>query len=200
MFPRPDAAPLPHLPVYMDGLKCCECGYINRSEKRMQEHGSKQHNWIHPRQKTPGRPSSTQAKWATVMCQKFQNSSTLGRLFEVQGAAPTEPDYGDEDTRLKKALAAAITQIDQVVESRKASHVIEEDGSRWGFQKWLNRAGWERHLKGLDRLWLLDMALTASYQERALRDVCWAAEMVIWRAQQASYSSVVGMPAIMHIN
>ncbi|KAL6169127.1 hypothetical protein ACJQWK_05485 [Exserohilum turcicum] len=200
MFPRPDAAPLPHLPVYMDGLKCCECGYINRSEKRMQEHGSKQHNWIHPRQKTPGRPSSTQAKWATVMCQKFQNSSTLGRLFEVQGAAPTEPDYGDEDTRLKKALAAAITQIDQVVESRKASHVIEEDGSWWGFQKWLNRAGWERHLKGLDRLWLLDMALTASYQERALRDVCWAAEMVIWRAQQASHSSVVGMPAIMHIN
>ena len=49
MFPRPDAAPLPHLPVYTDGLKCWECGYINRSEKRIQEHGSKQHNWIHPR-------------------------------------------------------------------------------------------------------------------------------------------------------
>ncbi|EUC26608.1 hypothetical protein COCCADRAFT_73841, partial [Bipolaris zeicola 26-R-13] len=65
---------------------------------------------------------------------------------------------------------------------------------------WLNRAGWKRHLKGLDRLWLLDMAQIPSYRERALRDVCWAAEMVIWRAQQASHSSVVGMPAMMHIN
>ena len=31
-------------------------------------------------------------------------------------------------------------------------------------------------------------------------DVCWAVRMVIWRAQQASKSSVVGMPAMMYIN
>ncbi|EOA85690.1 uncharacterized protein SETTUDRAFT_66551, partial [Exserohilum turcica Et28A] len=65
---------------------------------------------------------------------------------------------------------------------------------------WLHRAGWKRHLKGLDRVWLLDMAQTPSHHERALQDVCWAAEMVIWRAQQVSHSGVVGMPAMMHIN
>ncbi|KAL6158268.1 hypothetical protein ACJBU6_04065 [Exserohilum turcicum] len=201
MFPRPDAAPLPHLPVYTDGLKCCKCGYVNRSEKRIQEHGLKQHNWIHPRQKTPGRPSSTRSKWATVVCQKFQNTSTLGRLFEVQGVAPAEPDDGDhEETEFRRALTVSATQIDQVVENKSASNIIEEDSSRWGYQTWLNRAGWARHLKGLDRAWLLDKAQLPSYRERALRDVCWAAEMVIWKAQQVSHSSVVGMPAMMHIN
>ncbi|KAI1676246.1 Superfamily II DNA helicase [Pyrenophora tritici-repentis] len=200
IFPRPDAAPLRHLPVYTDGLKCQECGYINRSEKRIQEHGSKQHNWIQLRQKTPGQPSSTRSKWATVMCQKFQNTSTLGRLFEVQGAAPAEPDSDEEETQLKRALAAATTQIDQIMERRNPSNVIEEDSSRWGYQTWLNRAGWKRHLKGLDRLWLLDMAQIPNYHERALQDVCWAAEMVIWKAQQVSHSGVVGMPAMMHIN
>ncbi|KAJ6194071.1 hypothetical protein J3E72DRAFT_199128, partial [Bipolaris maydis] len=201
MFPRPDAAPLPHLPVYTDGLKCWECGYINRSEKRIQEHGSKQHNWIHPRQKTAGRPSSTRSKWATVMCQKFQNTSTLGRLFEVQGAAPAEPVDSDEgETQLRRAFALATTQVDQAVERRNPSNVIEEDSSRWGYQTWLNRAGWVRHLKGLDRLWLLERAQLPNYHERALQDVCWAAEMVIWKAQQVSHSSVVGMPAMMHIN
>ncbi|KAI1676432.1 DUF3505 domain containing protein [Pyrenophora tritici-repentis] len=117
IFPRPDAAPLRHLPVYTDGLKCQECGYINRSEKRIQEHGSKQHNWIQLRQKTPGQPS------------KFQNTSTLGRLFEVQGAAPAEPDSDEEETQLKRALAAATTQIDQIMERRNPSNVIEEDSS-----------------------------------------------------------------------
>lgn len=31
-------------------------------------------------------------------------------------------------------------------------------------------------------------------------NMCWAARMVIWRAQQASKASVVGMPAMMYIN
>lgn len=202
MFPRPDAAPLPHLPVYTDGLKCQECGYICRHVKKMQEHGRNHHSWTSSHTGSVGRPAAIQQRWTgSVICQKFQNTSTLGRLFEVQGAAPAEPaDSDEEETQLRRALAASIVQIDRVVESRNPSNVIEEDSSWWGYQSWLNRAGWVRHLKGLDRVWLLDMAQTPSYQERALRDVCWAAEMVIWRAQQASHSSVVGMPAIMHIN
>ncbi|USP79366.1 hypothetical protein yc1106_06640 [Curvularia clavata] len=202
MFPRPDAAPLPHMPVYTDGLKCWECGYICRHVKKMQEHGRNHHNWTGSNTRRVGRPAAIQQRWTdSVICQKFQNTGTLGRLFEVQSAAPAEPaDSDDGETQLRRAFTTAITQIDQVIESKKASNVVEEDGSRWGFEDWLERAGWVRHLKGLDRLWLLDMALTPSYHERALQDVCWAAEMVIWRAQQVSHSSVVGMPAIMHIN
>jgi hypothetical protein len=39
-----------------------------------------------------------------------------------------------------------------------------------------------------------------SRKERAFSTVCWAAEMVLWHAQRASSSSVVGMPAMMYIN
>jgi hypothetical protein len=38
------------------------------------------------------------------------------------------------------------------------------------------------------------------YKEQALFEVCWAVCMVIWRAQQTSKASVVGMPAMMYIN
>ena len=87
------------------------------------------------------------------MCQKFHNTSTLGRLFEVQGAAPAELENSDdEEKQLRRVFAKTAAQIDSVIESRNASNVIEEDSSRWGYQTWLNRAGWKRHLKGLDRL------------------------------------------------
>jgi hypothetical protein len=35
VFPRQDAAPLPHLPVYTDGLKCKECARIYTHIKGM---------------------------------------------------------------------------------------------------------------------------------------------------------------------
>ncbi|EUC26743.1 hypothetical protein COCCADRAFT_78417, partial [Bipolaris zeicola 26-R-13] len=202
VYPRPDAAPLPHLPVYVDGLQCTQCGFIYRNVKRMQQHCRSAHDWQSSRQRRAGRPGASHSMWTSnVLCQKLHNASTLGRLFPVQGAVPIEPDDGDdEEARLRQAFAAAATQIDQVVERKNPNNVIEDDSSQWGYQVWLNRAGWARHLGGLSREWLLDMAQTPRYHERALQDVCWAAEMVIWRAQQASHSSVVGMPAMMHIN
>ena len=43
----PDAAtrPLPHLPVYTDGLQCTECGQMYRHVKRMQAHCRDNHAW-----------------------------------------------------------------------------------------------------------------------------------------------------------
>lgn len=72
---------------------------------------------------------------------------------------PIKPDDGDdEEARLRQAFAAAATQIDQVVERKNPNNVIKDDSSRWGYQVWLNQAGWARHLGGLSREWLLDMA------------------------------------------
>lgn len=136
MFPRPDAAPLPHLAVYTDGLKCLACGYICRHVKYMQEHGRTHHSWVYPHTRRTGRPAATQQRWAGgVVYQKFQSTSTLGRLFEIQGVTPAEPNDGNhEKTQLKRALTVSATQIDQVVESKSASNIIEEDSSRWGYQ------------------------------------------------------------------
>ncbi|KAL6162840.1 hypothetical protein ACJQWK_10444 [Exserohilum turcicum] len=110
--------------------------------------------------------------WTTVSCQKFHNTGTLGRLFQVSGDAPVEV-AGEEG---------------------------DADDNRYDFKRWLNRIGWARHLKPLKREWLLHMAKKPAHNERALSDVRWAVEMVIWRAQQVSHSSVVGMTAVMYIN
>jgi hypothetical protein len=83
---------------------------------------------------------------------------------------------------------------------KKKNNTIKPDTDRYEFAEWLNRAGWARHLKGLKRDWLLQMAKKPTYKEHALFEVCWAVRMVIWRAQQTSKASVVGMPAMMYIN
>ncbi|KAL6151140.1 hypothetical protein ACJBU6_10130 [Exserohilum turcicum] len=80
------------------------------------------------------------------------------------------------------------------------SSITPADDNRYDFKRWLNRIGWARHLKPLKREWLLHMAKKPAHNERALSDVRWAVEMVIWRAQQVSHSSVVGMTAVMYIN
>jgi hypothetical protein len=83
---------------------------------------------------------------------------------------------------------------------KKKNNTIKPDTDRYEFAEWLNRVGWARHLKGLKRDWLLQMAKKPTYKEHALFEVCWAVRMVIWRAQQTSKASVVGMPAMMYIN
>jgi hypothetical protein len=91
-----------------------------------------------------------------------------------------------------------MTRLEDAEKEKRAA--IEADTDRYDFNEWLNRAGWARHLQGLKRDWLLAMVVKPTHKERALFDVCWAVRVVIWRAQQASKSSVVGMPAMMYIN
>jgi hypothetical protein len=44
VYPSPDAAPLPHLPMYRDGLQCTQCPYINRSILRIRDHCRDEHS------------------------------------------------------------------------------------------------------------------------------------------------------------
>jgi len=116
---------------------------------------------------------------------------------EGQGPQTCDPD-ADVGQAIGESLSQAATQRDE--RDKQARAAIEADTDRYDFNEWLNRVGWARHLKGLKRDWLLKMVQPPTQQERALADVCWATEMVIWKAQQASNSGVVGMPAMMYIN
>ncbi|KAH7074972.1 hypothetical protein BKA63DRAFT_414993, partial [Paraphoma chrysanthemicola] len=140
--------------------------------------------------------------WRTVSCQKFHNTNKLGRLFQVGGEAAGPRAANDADADVSQAiemsLTQAMTRLEDAEKEKRAA--IEADTDRYDFNEWLNRAGWARHLQGLKRDWLLAMVVKPTHKERALFDVCWAVRMVIWRAQQASKSSVVGMPAMMYIN
>jgi len=203
VYPRPMSQPLPHLPVYRDGLKCDECAHIYRHVKGMQEHCRQEHNWVGKR-RTTGRPASTQAMWTTkVTCQKFHSTNRLGRLFEVAATADAPPAATIQpDADVSQAIQASFTQASRQLDAleKEKNDIIKLDGDRFEFAEWLSRAGWARHLKGLKREWLLTMAQQPTPRERALTEICWAARMVMWRAQQASTSSVVGMPAMMYIN
>jgi uncharacterized C2H2 Zn-finger protein len=59
IYPRPASQPLPHLPVYHDGLQCNTCAHVYRHIKRMQEHCRQEHGWVNKSQPR-GRPASKQ--------------------------------------------------------------------------------------------------------------------------------------------
>ena len=144
--------------------------------------------------------------WTTgVVCQKFHSTSRLGRLFQVSAATETQqaadPD-GDVSQAIGLSLTPASTQLGLLTQAmnwladaeKEKRAAVKADTNQYDFNEWLNRAGWARHLHGLKRDWLLAMAVKPTHKERALFHVCWAVRMVIWRAQQASKSSVVGIP------
>jgi superfamily II DNA helicase RecQ len=202
IYPRPASQPLPHLPVYHDGLQCNTCAHVYRHIKRMQEHCRQEHGWVNKSQPR-GRPASKQTMWTTkISCQKFHTTNKLGRLFEVSATAEAQPAPVQPDGDVSQAIQAAFTQASQQLDAleKEKNNIVKPDSDRFEFAEWLNRAGWARHLKGLKREWLLTMAQQPTPRERALTEICWAARMVMWRAQQASTSSVVGMPAMMYIN
>ena len=200
VYPTAECAPLPHLPVYQDGLRCQYCGYINRSIDRIQEHCKQEHG--REGRSRAGRPSDKQRTWTTVSCQKFHNTNRLGRLFQVGGEAEGPRAQANPDADVSQAIQTSLTQASARLEEleKRKNNTIKPDTDRYEFAEWLNRAGWARHLKGLKRDWLLQMAKKPTYKEHALFEVCWAVRMVIWRAQQTSKASVVGMPAMMYIN
>jgi hypothetical protein len=196
VYPSPESDLLPHLPIYSDGRRCEQCGYINRSVKRIQEHYRTQEGC-----QSQYRPRNAQRMWTTVSCQKFHNTNKLGRLFQVKTSVVVQQG-GDPDVNVSQAIGLSLTQAATQLEEaeKKRNAAIQADTDRFDFNEWLNRAGWARHLRGLKRDWLLQMARKPTHKERALTEVCYAARMVIWRAQQASKASVVGMPAMMYIN
>ncbi|KAF2176498.1 hypothetical protein K469DRAFT_813099 [Zopfia rhizophila CBS 207.26] len=183
VFPEAGSRPVPHLPVLPDGIKCTAsdngkmCGYIRRGLKHIQEHCREEHRWENSRIR--GRPRNGPQELPSTMwmegvhCQKFQGAGRLGRLFE-------------------RSLEMVFTQATEALEraNRKAIDEIRADTNRFEVHKWLNRVGWARHLKGLDR----------GKKEKALDKVCFAAETVMWKAQQASRSSVVRIAAMNYIN
>jgi hypothetical protein len=141
--------------------------------------------------------------WTTgVSCQKFHNTNKLGQLFEVGATAEAQPATVQPDTNARQIIEASFARASQQLDAleRRKNNIIQPDSDRYEWAEWLNRAGWARHLKGLERAWLSTMTEKPTPREHALTEICWAARMVMWRAQQASQASVVGMPAMIYIN
>lgn len=211
VYPEAILDPIPHLPIFKDGIKCVArrgsvlCGYINRNIERIQGHCRKYHGWENSRKR--GRPTQGKQKeigtmWQEgVWCQKFQPAGTAGKLFEVSQPQEVQ-EIAHEDREMERAMELAFTKATASLKTaeKETQAQIEADTNRFEFNAWLNRAGWARHLKGFNREWLLTLIRKPERWEMALTKVCWAAQMVIWKAQQASRASVVGMAAMNYIN
>jgi hypothetical protein len=87
IYPSPDAAPLPYLAVYHDGLQCTQCPYINRSTQRIREHCRRKHGWKGQARESRGRQLDAQPMWQTTSCQKLHGGGKFGRLFAVSADA-----------------------------------------------------------------------------------------------------------------
>lgn len=117
VYPSPDAAPLPHLPVYIDGLQCSACPYINRSVKRIRDHCRREHSWNNQRQPPEGRQPGSQPAWRTVLCQKLHGRSKFGRLFLVGAAAAARHTGDSVDTNVSQAIKSSLRQATAELEA-----------------------------------------------------------------------------------
>ena len=193
------------LPVYQDGLQCAECKYISRHLQGIQVHCQKEHGWRNSRGK--GRPGKTQRKQVSIMwkegvwCQKLLTYGRSATLFEVQRQDDPAP-IEEAERNLTNAIVLSMRQVeDRDNAARKQQQsLVEADDDRFAFSAWLNRAGWAKHLRGLSREWLLSMTQKPAPHEKALHSICWAVQLVIWMAQQASKADVVGLAAMNYVN
>lgn len=209
VYPLLPPSLIAQLPVYKNGLKCTAatqeqslCGYVVRTLRDIQEHARTEHGWVNPRKR--GRPyqgeqATSGLMWtADVWCQKFQPTGPLARLFEVsQSHGQGTPHAADDEGELQRAIATSFTQSTMAIErAQQDAHAqVEPDDNRYLWHDWLRRTQWARHLAGFDRLWLLRQVQRPDEGEKALAKVCWAVEMVVWKAQRASSPDVVGLPA-----
>ena len=214
VYPELVSEPVPHIPVWRDGLKCIAtkadgtlCGYIRRTVQDIQWHCRNDHGWKNSRKRgrvLKGQEVETNKMWIEgICCQKFAHAGRLGRLFEVQSQDRAEDSQGDEeDGPAKRRVEVAFQQTTTALEKadKDANARIEPESNRYITHAWLSRTKWAHHLGRLDRGWLLALTHKPKQNEKALTRVCLAVKMVIWRAQQASCAKVVGFPAMNYIN
>lgn len=208
--------PIPHLPIFQDGYRCrlldrdgIACTSIYRRVKHIQEHCRTIHAWSpsRGRGRIRGglRDQERREAWEEgVRCQKLQPTGELGRLFQV--TLPQEIDTGgvaeaEEERSLQREMELSLLRVAtrQAQEEEEAQAHILEDDNRHHFHAWLSRAGWARHLQGFDRRWLRWLARKTEERERALSELCFVAETIIWEAQQACSRDVVGLAALSYV-
>ncbi|KAK4232681.1 hypothetical protein C8A03DRAFT_20074 [Achaetomium macrosporum] len=87
-FPNKIIPAIDGLPIWRDGKKCLQCGYIRRTRQHIQRHCRLEHGWVNPRGRG-GKPGARLAgglgeAWVDgVYCQRLGQTGALQRLFEV---------------------------------------------------------------------------------------------------------------------
>jgi len=173
------------------------CPFVSKTEKRMQGHCKKAHNWRNPRRRGhQPKGSSQEVPWRTgVQYQRFFVQGAKSRFFEV-GRGAGDPSSGEaEGTRwetLEKAIDHGMSKVDDVQQRKiKATDESKEPNP------WLRRTGWARHLGRFDREELRALVRPVDPEkDPELVVVHKAFHQLIHRAQKNAVSDVVGRAAL----
>ena len=184
--PPADIPPhFPQLKLHADGKKCRTCNQIVRTDEGIQKHCRIEHGWTN-NWKRGGQVAnrrraglSLDRPWTNgVHCQRFFTHGRRQEYFEVQASrisneasseAPSEtpedslPVWEQARIRLTQKWAAV-----QDMERR-----IIQEGQSDEVNPWLERAGWQSYLVGLDRTQLVQCVSAPDEETEPVYAVIW---------------------------
>jgi hypothetical protein len=181
--------PIPQLPLYEDGLMCQlesqQCQYICRDKKTLKKHWRTKHQWSIAQ----GRGGLSKAKKQSmekrfeevakqVHCQRFFLSHDGSQYFEVCMPEKAQDEQarvvvGDELwDQLRDRALKCWAEVEE--ESQKT---IKEVQTREA-NPWLERTGWSKYLKKLERMELLESIRAPDNEADVEGEVV---EMAIWK-------------------
>ena len=159
-YPAPTTPYIPYLEVFDDGLQCLgiqehgqRCGQLLRTTWSMQKHCAHHHGWINERKRGGDvRTKQTHASnrmWEEGQrCQTFFHFKPWSRLFRVDQSRPESGSHSVShvDEILQRGQAM-LTQHRRALEEYRQQKTIGDSEHHYTANAWLERTGWEHHLK-----------------------------------------------------
>lgn len=163
-YPRSFDKPIPHLPVYFDGLRCSKkeggrgrCRYVCRTARGIRGHCEDKHQWVN-QQKRGGNSRQKQMHPANKVwkcnraCQRFFKTGSWQRYFEVAAAKPSI-----DGREVNESKASFFREREQDLERaqedahEEANRVAGFDAHRSSVVPWLRTTGIVDHVRGLKK-------------------------------------------------
>jgi superfamily II DNA helicase RecQ len=200
--------PIPQLPLYEDGLMCQlepeKCSYICRDKKALKHHWYKKHQYS----VASGRGGSGAKKKQIVesrfesavkhvYCQRFFPKYHGSQYFEVCVPREAQDDQaravvGDE--LWGQLRTQALKRLAEV--EKKSQETIQEVQTK-DANPWLERTGWSKYLKNLNRMELLESIQepngTPDAKEEPVEAAIWKVMGEIAEISQESITTRVGV-------
>ena len=189
--PQPDEPPVPHLPVYLDGLGCPfpACQYVCRSKRGIEEHCSIRHNWVNPN-KRGGSLRQRRAHiypWRTgVHCQRFFTHGKRQEYFEV-APGPVQTTISPQDNPPSSMADKVKQEFDRITQQQQeiaSQEAVAQPEQMSDTNPWLERVEWARHLAGFPFEEMIQWAELPQEEEITLQRICDGFSQIIDVAQQ----------------
>jgi Orsellinic acid/F9775 biosynthesis cluster protein D len=202
--------PIPQLPLYEDGLMCQsepeKCSYICRDKKTLKHHLRKSHQYsvaLGPGGSGTKRKQMIESRFENVVkhvhCQRFFPKYHGSQYFEVRTPKEVQNDQARAVAREELWDQVHDRALKRWAEVEKRSRETIQEGQKKEANPWLERTGWSKYLKQLNRNELLECIREPKSdpdekeEKEVVERVIWQAMGEIARISQASIINRVGV-------